>query len=114
MSAEIYYSRDGEMFNGECLEDLDLEIGDTYYFGESQEIKPSSLIPKFAVDELLERMDENLFDEVGELAEDRLHVSDEAKADLLEFMQKWADENVTVSCYKVINVKEAVFNGESK
>lgn len=114
MSAEIYYSRDGETFNDECVEDLDLEVGETYYFGESQEIKPSSLIPKFAVDEILERMEESLFHEVGELAEDRLYVSDEAKADFLEFMQKWADENCAVSCYKVINVKEAVFNGESK
>lgn len=35
MSTEIYYSRDGEIFNDDCVEDLDLEIGDTYYFGES-------------------------------------------------------------------------------
>lgn len=56
-------------------------------------------------------MDENLFNEVGELAEDKLHVSDEAKANLLEFMKKWADENAKVSCYKVINVKSAIFYG---
>ena len=112
--ADLYYSKDGETFNEESLHDLYLEVGENYWFGEREDIKPSDMVSDFVVSEIIERMSENLFDVVGEHAEDRLHVSDEAEADLLAVIKDWADKNAVISCYKVINVKSGIFTGESK
>ncbi len=112
--ADLYYSKDGETFNDESLQDLDLEIGDNYWFGECEDIQPSDMVSKFVAAEVIERMSENLFDVVGEHAEGRLDVSDEAEADLLEMIKEWADKNATISCYKVINVKSGIFTGKEQ
>ena len=112
--ADLYYSKDGETFNDESLQDLDLEVGENYWFGEREDIKPSDIVSDFAVSEIIERMSENLFDLVGEYAEDRLDVTDEAEADLLKIIKDWADKNAAISCYKVINVKSGIFTGKEK
>ena len=109
---DLYYSKDGDTFNDESLQDLDLEVGDNYWFGEREDIRPSDMVSEFVASEVIERISENLFDVVGEHAEDRLDVSDEAEADLLEMIKDWADKNATISCYKVINVKSGIFTGK--
>lgn len=59
-------------------------------------------------------MNENLFEEVGEVAEGHLDISDEAEADLLQSIKDWADKHATVNCWKAINIEKMVFEGYEK
>lgn len=115
MSDKDYvYSSDRELFNAEQVEELSLEIGDTYYRAERQEVKPSELVTEWVASEVIEKMQENLFDEVGEVSEGNLNISDEAEADLLQMIKEWADKHATVNCWKAINIEETVFAGYEK
>ena len=72
MSDKDYvYSSDGELFNADEVDELSLDDGDIYYRAERESIKPSNLVVSFMASEVIERMQESLFDEVGEVAEDR-------------------------------------------
>lgn len=115
MSDKDYvYSSDQELFNAEQVEELSLDDGDNYYRAEREHIKPSDLVVSFMASEVIERMQESLFDEVGEIAEDHLDISDEAEADLLQMIKDWADKNATVNCWKAINIEQLVFKGSDK
>ena len=113
--AELYYSSCGEDFNAENPEDLCLNDGDTYYRGERQDIKPRELVGDWFAAGVIEQMGEQLYDIIGELAEDGLQISDEAKDQLQKMIEDWADKNATVSCYRVVDVVELTYSsGEDK
>lgn len=107
---DLYYSTDGELFNTDDLTELDLVDGQTYWQGERVEIKPSELISDYIAAQIIERMEESLFDLVGELSEDRLLVSDQQENELLKIVKAWADSEVKIDCWKIKNVKEMTFN----
>ena len=108
---ELYYSKNP--FDGNwCTDDiteLDLEKGDTYFVGERQDIEPADLVPEWLASEVIERMEELLYDEVGEVAEGRLHICSGAEEGLLSLIREWANNNVTLSCYKINSIKEEVY-----
>lgn len=106
---EFYYSTDEELFNAESVDELCLEDGDTYYRCEKQEIKGSELISQYIAENIIESMGEILYDEVGEVAQDRLDVSDEAIKDLLLVLESWADKHAKISCWKAVNVESFTY-----
>lgn len=110
MSApDLCYSTDGELFNTGDLTELDLVDGQTYWQGERVEIKPAELVGDYVAAQVIERMNESLFDLVGELSEDGLHISDCEEKELLQIIKKWANKRATVSCWKIKNAKEMTF-----
>lgn len=109
-ATDLYYSLDGSIFNTDDLTELDLEDGQTYWQGERVDIKPSSLVDDYVAAQVIERMNEALFDMVGDMSEDRLHISDCEEKELLQIIRKWADKRATLSCWKVENAKEMTFS----
>lgn len=105
---EYYYSKYDDEWEhcNETPKDLDLEVGQTYYRAERQDVDPSDLVSEWAASNVIETMQELLYDEVGDAAEGRLHVSDEAEKELLTMIKQWASKNVTLSCFKLANVVE--------
>lgn len=100
---EKVYSADGEIFGNVELDDLEGEC--CYYSGDSLPIKPSELITQWVVDDILERMDERLYDECGDVSEDAIRIENSAKEELKAFIMDFMDKHCKVSCYKVENVK---------
>jgi len=110
MSAtDLYYSTDGELFNTDDLTELDLEDGQTYWQGERVDLKPSELVGDYVAANVIESMQESLFDEVGEPSQDRMNISVEAEQELLQLMRDWADKHAAISCWKIKNAKEMTF-----
>lgn len=102
---DTVYSTCGEVFN---YDQIDFDIGDSYYSGTVVEVKPESLVGKWTVDRILEQMDESLFEEVGEVAEDSLDLSQEKKDELFELIKNFMRDNASVTCYKVEDIKEHI------
>ena len=103
------YSLDDETFNhdslGELLDDMagdedGLYVGRPYYEANCEVMTTEHLADDSAVYSLLERMDEDLFEEVGEISDnDFTSVSPEARAELLALVRGWVDKHVNVSRY---------------
>ena len=108
MSAEtvIVYSRDGEYFDEQNLDDF--ESGDGYYSGERADVLPSSLVSKWVIDDILERMDESLAEVCGEAAEDALSLAGDKQDELEKIIRDFMDKHCTITCYRVVNVQEHV------
>lgn len=99
------YSRCGEIFNEE--DPNEYEVGETYYSGDKVAIKPSSLLWT-SLEGLVETMEEQLYDRVGEVAENGISYPKEA-SDLYEkLIQNFVDEHLKVECYAVENIKEHI------
>ena len=110
MSApDLYYSADGELFNTDDLTELDLVDGQTYWQGERVDIKPSDLVGDYVASQVIERMNESLFDMVGEISEGKLHISDHDEKELLQIIKRWSNNRAIVDCWKVKNAKEMTF-----
>ena len=107
---EYWYSTDEEWFSAESVEELGLEDGDTFYRCERQDMKGCELITGYMADSIIEQMQENLWEEVGESAGDRLSVSDQAVEKLHMLLRDWANKHAEINCWKAINVKEFVFD----
>ena len=108
---ELYYSKNpfyGKWCN-DGIDELGLEEGDTFFVGEREDIPPSDLVPDWIASEVIERMEELLYDEVGEVAEGRLHIISGAEKELLCLIREWANINVSLSCYKINNIKESIY-----
>lgn len=111
---DYVYSTDNEIFNADQVEELSLEVGDTYYRAEREDVNPSDLVTEWVASEVIEKMNENFYEEVGEVAESNLNISEEAESELLQLIKDWADKHATVSCWKAINVEELTFEGYEK
>ena len=109
---EFYYSSCGEVFNAENPEDLCLDDGDVYYRGEKKSIEPRNLVGDWCASGVIERMDESLYDNVGEISESCLQISDESQDELQKLIEDWADKHVTITCYSIINVVELKYHSE--
>ena len=102
------YSTDEENFNWESLseliEDNELEVGSAYW--EADAI-PVTHADNIHVGNILEYMDERLYDEVGEIADcDYSNVTHEAELELRDLMLAWAEKHVKLRYWKVRNAKE--------
>lgn len=101
------YSTCGEVFN---YDQSDFDIGDHYYSGKVLEIKPSELVHKWAVDTIVEQMEEQLYEMVGEVSCDNFSITDAAKSELHDFIKKFMDKNSKVTCYQVTDIEEHIFD----
>ena len=102
------YSRDDELYCfdsiGELFADLDadglLEVGCVYYEADCQRLSPSDFTGESSVDAILERCDEELYEEIGEIADnDFTGVTDEAKTELATLLAGWIEKHVNVGRY---------------
>lgn len=104
------YSACGEVFNyhspHEAIEGYfemsEVEEGDiiTLYLGIPEEINPSQL---FDVESIIERMEERLYEEVGDVA---LHALDIDSKVLHSGIKTLVDKYVKVNCYKVVDIEK--------
>ena len=101
------YSTCGEVFN---YEEPEFDTGDTYYSGDKVEVKPSSLLYS-AVTYMIDGMEEQLYERVGENGVGALYLSQEKKDELEKIIENFMDENVGISCYAVENIEEHVWIG---
>lgn len=99
------YSTCGEVFS---YTDLDFEVGDTYYKGKSKSIRPSRLLHPLSVYGLLDDMEEQLYEEVGEVAFDNLSMPEDKQEELLCIIKNFVDKHTKVSCYKVVDIEECI------
>ena len=116
----IVYSRDGNFFYEDegLIDDArkdwitgEPEVGG-YYSGVQKQILVEDLVSDCCVDEIIERMEEALYDIVGELGEDRLSITEEKKKELYEIIRNFMKENCTCSCEAVDNVQYHSFQDE--
>lgn len=52
---DYVYSSDRELFNAEQVEELSLEIGETYYRAEREDVKASDLVTEWVASEVIEK-----------------------------------------------------------
>ena len=116
------YSLDNEEFNyksvGELIDnctDRELMVGDAYWEGEFNVVTAEDAMDLNAVDSLLENMDQQVFDLVGENYDNECSdVSDEAKVELQALISAWAAKHIDLSRYwKIVgNTRECKFTAE--
>lgn len=106
--ADLCYSLDDETFNfnrfGDLLDsfacDGELEVGRVYYEADCENLTTEYMVDDSAIYSLLERLDEDLFEEVGEVSDcDFTSVTPDARAELLELVRAWARKHADVSHY---------------
>ena len=109
MDKDRVYSTCGEVFNDD---QPDYDVGDLYYSGYKKKIIPSSLLYVDFVGHIVANMQESLYEEVGEVAEDGLTLSDTQQKGLAELIKKFMDEHVEISCYAVTDIEEHTVEGD--
>lgn len=80
----------------------------TVYVGEVRPVR-KMLVPQHLGDDIIDRVSELLFEEMGEFADD-FSASAEQKQELGAMVIEWLDENVGFAGYGVENVKETTIN----
>lgn len=108
MKNEIVYSTCGEVFNYDSISDFD--VGDIYFSGKKVEIKPGELVHKWTVDNIVEQMEEQLFEVVGDVAEGNFHLSEDDNKELQEIIVKFMNEKAKVTCYSVDEIQEHILS----
>ena len=103
------YSTCEEVFCDDCP---DYEAGDHYFSGTVQHLIPSKIMYEDVVDHIIERMEEAVYEECGEVACDAVSMAGDKQTELLTIIKSFVDENVKISCYKVVDVKEHVMMEE--
>ena len=102
----VVYSTNGEDFNEDTLEDLNLESGDTYYTGTVVEVKPSDLL--WNIDSVVDQMGEQLYDRLGEVSEN-FDPTEEQRDKVFTLLKQAVDNYFDVGCYSVKDIEEFVY-----
>lgn len=102
------YSLNNESFNydeiGELFADLEadgeLYEGRVYYEADCKLAEPKDYANSHSVSWMLESLDEQLYDEVGEFSDnDFYNTTKEAKEELREFLESWITKHVNLGRY---------------
>lgn len=117
---ELCWSINGEdFFDDWCqlideIEQEELVEGDEYFEGEKIDVKISDYINMHGIVSMLEQFDDWVYEDIGEVADCNFYnVSHEAKRELQELIQTWAEKHVNLPYWKVQNVvKKVVTQGE--
>lgn len=108
---EKCYSSCGERYYSDVQSaTYDCEVGAIIYEGDAVEPCASEFAPD--ADWVLEYMNEQACDNLGECAEDWPDVTKEAKKELDAFLKDWAVRNCPVNFYRVENVRDYVVTEE--
>ena len=99
------YSLNGEEFNSTSIGDLinqhdNPQVGGVYWEAHCRLLQPTDGINTHTVDSLLENMDERIYEDVGEVYDNKCSdVTDEAKVELLGLIKSWAIKHIDLSRY---------------
>lgn len=112
--SHIVWSDNDEDFEYESLEDLlasndELKAGDTVYMGEAIPPKADDLVRTYDV---IDAMSDRAYDMVGEHADGFPDVSDEAVAELKNFLVGWVNKHCQIYFWEVKNSKPYVITAE--
>ena len=95
------------------LEQEELGVGTEYFEGDKVETQISDYVNIHGIVSMLEQFDEWVYEDVGEIADcDFYNVSKEAKEELQELIQQWAEKHVKLPYWKVQNVVKKVATQE--
>ena len=103
------YSTHDEIFTEDSLGDLSLNEGDIYYTGTQVTIKPSELL--FNMDTLVELMQEELYDQVGDMAEN-FDPTEQQKERVFTVLKGAVNNYFDVNCWAVKDVEEHIYTEE--
>ena len=114
----IVYSRDGDIYHEDegLIDDAyeDWITGEPedggYYSGERKEINVDDLVHNWYVDDIIDHMEEGLYDIVGEVADESLSISKEKKDELVNIIKQFMKDNCSCSCWAVENIKYNSFH----
>ena len=91
------------------LEQEELAAGTEYFEGDKVDVRISDYINIHGIVSMLEQFDDWVYEDVGEIADcDFYNVSKEAKEELQEVIQQWAERHVKLPYWKVQNVVKKV------
>lgn len=101
---DVYYSRDGERYNtndlDELIDECGLVAGDVVFVGRQRQPSASDYTGG-AADIVIDAMGELAWEDGGEFAEDFPAVTDEAKAKLGKLIDDWSVEHCKVGFFLV-------------
>ena len=99
-----------ELQNYECDE---IPTGTEYFEGDKVDVRISNYVDLHGINSMLEQFDSWVYEDVGEIADcDFYNVSKEAKEELQELIQTWAEKHVKLPYWKVQNVVKKVVTQE--
>lgn len=120
---DIWYSHDGEHFTTDCEEEIIRECIDRaiswdhtfkagdrlkYSKGVRYNPKPSDFCKDIAWD-ILSQIEVSADDEMGEWADGVTICSKEARHELNELVENWADKHLSVDCFTVKQIVDVEF-----
>ena len=95
------------------LEQEELGVGTEYFEGDKVDVRISDYVNIHGIVSMLEQFDDWVYEDVGEIADCNFYnVSKEAKEELQELIQQWAERNVKLPYWKVQNVVKKVVTQE--
>ena len=95
------------------LEQEELGVGTEYFEGDKVDVRISDYVNIHGIVSMLEQFDDWVYEDVGEIADcDFYNVSKEAKEELQELIQQWAEKHVKLPYWKVQNVVKKVVTQE--
>ena len=95
------------------LEQEELRVGTEYFEGDKVGVRISDYVNIHGIVSMLEQFDDWVYEDVGEIADcDFYNVSKEAKEELQELIQHWAEKHVKLPYWKVQNVVKKVVTQE--
>lgn len=105
-----WYQLIEELQDYECDE---IPVGTEYFEGDKVDVKISDYINMRGIVSVLEQFDDWVYEDVGEYADcDFYNVSQDAKKELQELIQAWAEKHVKLPYWKVQNVVKKVITKE--
>lgn len=118
--AEKCWSVNGEDFFDDwdtLTDELESEglavMGVEYFEADKVGVKVSDYVDMHGIDSMLEQFDDWVYEDIGEIADcDFYNVSKEAKEELQELIQTWAEKHVNLPYWKVQNVVKKVVTKE--
>ena len=95
------------------LEQEELGVGTEYFEGDKVDVRTSDYVSIHGIMSMLAQFDDWVYEDVGEIADcDFYNVSKEAKEELQELIQTWAEKHVKLPYRKVQNVVKKVVTQE--
>ena len=95
------------------LEQEELGVGTEYFEGYKVDVRISDYVNIHGIVSMLDQFDDWVYEDVGEIADCNFYnVSKEAKEELQELIQTWAEKHVKLPYWKVQNVVKKVVTQE--
>ena len=95
------------------LEQEELGEGTEYFEGDKVDVEIKDCVNIHWINHILELADEWLYEEIGEVADcDFYNATQDAKKELQELIQAWAEKHVKLPYWKVQNVVTKVVTKE--